>query len=205
MIAITLISLLLSSLSLRARAEDHQILVGGAIAIFEPNNVTVVEGDTVTFTFINGTHSVLQSNFVFPCEFINEAEPASNGFNSGARPANNGTSVTNLTVQITGKMGWANTTTWFYDGADKSCGWDDTAAGGFNLREDSNETLAGYLRNAARLFGQEAEDQTRTTSQTRTARPSTTFSPDSGALGLITSEFSFPIALVVTAILVTFV
>ncbi|KAG8825271.1 hypothetical protein FRC19_011765 [Serendipita sp. 401] len=114
MIAITLISLLLSSLSLRARAEDHQILVGGAIAIFEPNNVTVVEGDTVTFTFINGTHSVLQSNFVFPCEFINEAEPASNGFNSGARPANNGTSVTNLTVQITGKMGWANTTTFVY-------------------------------------------------------------------------------------------
>ncbi|KAG8761563.1 hypothetical protein FRC14_002750 [Serendipita sp. 396] len=152
MIAITLISLLLSSLSLRARAEDHQILVGGAIAIFEPNNVTVVEGDTVTFTFINGTHSVLQSNFVFPCEFINEAEPTSNGFNSGARPANNGTSVTNLTVQITGKMGWANTTTWFYDGADKSCGWDDTAAGGFNLREDSNETLAGYLRNGKHRY-----------------------------------------------------
>jgi hypothetical protein len=33
---------------------------------------------------------------------------------------------------------------WFYDASPHACGWDETAVGGVNLREDSNETLAGF-------------------------------------------------------------
>jgi len=33
---------------------------------------------------------------------------------------------------------------WFYDASPHACGWDNTAVGGINLREDSNETLAGF-------------------------------------------------------------
>jgi hypothetical protein len=43
-------------------AADYQIVVGREDAVFTPNNVTAVEGDTVTFTFVNGTHAVLQSS-----------------------------------------------------------------------------------------------------------------------------------------------
>lgn len=52
-------------------------------------------------------------------------------------------------------------------------GWDDTAIGGINLREDSNETIAGYQRNAARLFGEESQNVTNTATTTG-PRPSFT-------------------------------
>ncbi|CCA69454.1 hypothetical protein PIIN_03354 [Serendipita indica DSM 11827] len=197
-------STLVLSLSsvLLASAADYQIFVGGPDGIFIPNNVTVNTSDTVTFTFVNGSHSVMQSNFVFPCQFINNNEPGVNGFNSGIRPANNGTSITNFTVTITPEM--MNGTTWFYDGSDHSCGWDDTAAGGFNLREESNETLAGYLRNAARLFGEEAQEANQTMSSTRTARPTSTSTvSDSGALRSLTVQLSLSAALVAAALAVT--
>ncbi|PVG02008.1 hypothetical protein CPB86DRAFT_772998 [Serendipita vermifera] len=183
-------------------AADYQILVGGPDAIFVPNNVTVEEGDIVTFTFINGSHSAIQSNFVFPCQPINQNEPTVNGFNSGIRPANNGTSITNLTVPITAEM--VNVTIWFYDGAEHQCGWDETAIGGFNLREESNETLAGYQRNAARLFGEEAQNENMTTStRTRTTSRPTATDTSSGSAKEIASYLTIPGVLALIALSAT--
>jgi len=184
-------------------ATEYQVLVGGPDAVFVPNNITAVENDTVTFTFINGSHSVVESNFVFPCEFINDNEPGVNGFNSGIRPANNGTSITNLTVAVTKEM--ANHTIWWYDGSDHECGWDETAIGGINLNETSDETLAGYQRNAARLFGSDMQNDTDspTTTRTHTSQPTAT-DFDNGAYQLITSKLAIPVALVVVALTATF-
>ncbi|OCB87689.1 hypothetical protein A7U60_g5215 [Sanghuangporus baumii] len=59
-----------------------QIMVGSSGSnpfMFTPANVTVAEGDIVTFTFsgVPGNHSVTQSSFTAPCD------PLGNGFDSG--------------------------------------------------------------------------------------------------------------------------
>ncbi|KIM33921.1 hypothetical protein M408DRAFT_325486 [Serendipita vermifera MAFF 305830] len=187
-------------------AADYQVIVGGPDGVFVPNGVMAEENDTVTFTFVNGTHSVIQSNFVFPCEAINVHEPTANGFNSGPRPTNNGTAITNLTVPVTRAM--LNVTTWWYDGSEHQCGWDETAVGGINLREESNETLAGYQRNAARLFGEESLNPPATSTTTRrssTAGPSATGGGGSNGAtyGIVANQMAMPAAFLVAALSVT--
>lgn len=81
-----------------------------------------------------------------------------------------------------------------------------TAIGGFNLREESNETLAGYQvilalhpfkavahcmsvfqRNAARLFGEEAQE---TLTSTRSTRPSSTNTSNSNAYRVLADRMT---------------
>ncbi|KAI0338335.1 hypothetical protein BDW22DRAFT_1362933 [Trametopsis cervina] len=113
--------------------------------IFQPQQVTATAGDVVVFTFENGTHTATQADFAAPCIPLSFHNSSVNGFNSGERPANNGTTVTTLEVPITD-----NTTTfWFYD--NDSCG--DGGVGGININQTSTETLDGFVRNAERLNG----------------------------------------------------
>jgi hypothetical protein len=107
----------------------------------------------------NGTHSATQSTFASPCIPAHDANVTINGFDSGMRPAGNGTAITSLPVPITPQI--ANTTIWFYDRA--ACG--GGAVGVINANDSSLQTLAGFQRNAMRLNG---------TATTSSAHPSAT-------------------------------
>lgn len=60
---------------------DHQVTVGGTgILAYNPNQVTAVPGDTVTFTFMQKNHTATQSTLQNPCQAV------PNGFDSGFVP-----------------------------------------------------------------------------------------------------------------------
>jgi len=63
-----------------ARGADHQVIVGGGPLQFNPNQVTAVPGDTVSFTFKQANHTATQSTLQNPCQ------QASGGFDSGFIP-----------------------------------------------------------------------------------------------------------------------
>ncbi|KAI0691110.1 hypothetical protein BC835DRAFT_132598 [Cytidiella melzeri] len=136
-----------------------------ALQIFQPQAVTAAIGDVVVFNFTNGTYSAIQSDFAAPCIPINQFNNSINGFDSGARPANNGTTITTLEVPIT-----TNDTIWFYDAVDCGSG----GVGAINQNASSTATLAGFIRNAERLNG---------TATVSSAAPSATGSSSSSSSG----------------------
>lgn len=86
-------------------------------------------------------------------------------------------------------------------------GWDDTAIGGINLREESNETLAGYQRNAERLFGEEAQNTTNSSTTTTGVRHTPTATPSDTGSAVSRREQGFTAlmgGLVVIALSATF-
>ncbi|EIW54396.1 uncharacterized protein TRAVEDRAFT_31350 [Trametes versicolor FP-101664 SS1] len=142
---------LVAALSAVVAASAKQIVItvganttANASTIFSPAEVTAVIGDTVLFNFTQGNHSATQSTFASPCIPAHDTNSTINGFNSGLRPTNNGTAITNLPVTIT-----TNDTIWFYDIATCALG----GVGGINVNESSTETLDGFIRNAIRLNG----------------------------------------------------
>lgn len=63
------------------KGADHQVTVGGTgILQFNPNQVTAVVGDTVSFTFKQKNHTATQSTLQNPCQ------QAPGGFDSGFIP-----------------------------------------------------------------------------------------------------------------------
>ncbi|KAI0663949.1 hypothetical protein C8Q70DRAFT_1041757 [Cubamyces menziesii] len=112
--------------------------------VFKPAEVQADIGDVVFFNFTQGNHSAIQSTFASPCIPAHDTNITINGFNSGFRPAGNGTAITNLPVTIS-----TNDTIWFYDAATCAIG----GVGGININDSSTETLAGFQRNAIRLNG----------------------------------------------------
>ena len=60
-----------------------------------------------------------------------------NGFNTGPRPANNGTSITTFELTITDNT----TTIWFFENSTCAQG----GVGGININDSSTETLAGFV------------------------------------------------------------
>jgi len=64
-----------------AKGADHPVVVGGVgILQFNPNQVTAVPGDTVTFTFQQENHTATQSTLQNPCQQVQA------GFDSGFIP-----------------------------------------------------------------------------------------------------------------------
>ncbi|KAI9507978.1 hypothetical protein F5148DRAFT_1376154 [Russula earlei] len=177
------------------------ITVGGnttdnGTTTFVPQSVDAVLGDVVLFNFTNGNHTATESTFAAPCIPAHETDPTINGFDSGFRYTQPGTSGTILTVPIINEN--ANHTFWFYDY--NTCG--SGGVGVINDNESSTETLAGFTlvafftfctlgispvtgkhlrilpffqRNAIRLNGTTSSDNTSTsipTSSPATSSPS---------------------------------
>lgn len=67
-----------------ALAKDIAVQVGNKGNNFDPTSVTGSKGDTVTFSFIGGDHSVAQSSFDKPCHPI--ANAIYSGFIPGGSP-----------------------------------------------------------------------------------------------------------------------
>lgn len=176
-------------------AEDIYILVGApnSTNVYEPNSVAAEIGDVIIFQFLGGNHSATQSTFYAPCKPSHQSDPTINGFDSGMRYTPSNQSITTLVVPIGPEH--INITTWFYDAAPGACGWDESAVGGINLREGSNETIAGYNRNAFRLFGDEAFETT--SSRTRTVGPMSTQNSDNSgaAYRAIANQLVVPLSL----------
>jgi len=133
-----------------ANAEVFTILVGAnktanASQIFQPAELHAQGGDFVVFNFTNGTYEVAQSEFDAPCVPLHDHNVTLNGFDTGPRPANNGTSQTVFNLSITDNT----TTIWFFDPSTCAQG----GVGGININDSSTETLAGFIRNAIRLNG----------------------------------------------------
>ncbi|KAF8520156.1 Cupredoxin [Hysterangium stoloniferum] len=63
-------------------AVDHPVIVGGpgGVVAYNPPQVSVQIGDTVTFTFQQKNHTITQSSFANPCS------PLEGGFDSGFQP-----------------------------------------------------------------------------------------------------------------------
>ena len=85
---------------------------------------------------MNGPYDVVQSDFGSPCVPISVSVPGFNGFNSGPRPAANGSTPTSLNYTIQDN----STAIWFYD--DSTCG--EGGVGGININDSSTETLLGF-------------------------------------------------------------
>jgi plastocyanin len=169
-----------------------------ATQVFQPAEVTAKVGDTVWFNFTQGNHSAIQSTFAAPCIPAHDFDITLNGFNSGVRPAGNGTAVTNLPVPITPDL--ANKTLWFFDNA--TCG--GGGVGGINVNESSYETLLGFQRNAIRLNGTAAAKASLSSSGTKPTGTNTgsgssqtgSGDSDSGASALSVSALAaLPLAL----------
>ncbi|KAF8518432.1 hypothetical protein BU17DRAFT_91050 [Hysterangium stoloniferum] len=115
--------------------------------VFDPQRVDAFSGDVVVFRFINGTNSVVQSDFASPCIPISQTNSSINGFNSGLRPP---TAIsTELSVTIDGSNN--ATAMWFFDSVNGTCG--AGAVGVINSNETSQENLPAFIRNAMRLNG----------------------------------------------------
>nr|GAT44431.1 predicted protein [Mycena chlorophos] len=121
--------------------------------VFTPQVVNASLGETVMFNFTQGNHSATQSEFATPCIPAHETNISVNGFDSGIRPAGNGTAITQLIVIMNPDI--VNTTLWFYDV--NTCG-----IGGVGVINPGNvsatlQTIDGFTRNAERLNGTGAE------------------------------------------------
>ncbi|KAJ3572500.1 hypothetical protein NP233_g3053 [Leucocoprinus birnbaumii] len=83
---------------------DHQVVVGGPNGqyTFQPSSLKADVGDTVTFQFRQGNHTVTQSSFPRPCEALSKTSNSGEvGFDSGFMPvANDSASFPSYTIHI---------------------------------------------------------------------------------------------------------
>jgi hypothetical protein len=137
-----------------AAAEVIVVTVGGnGPTIFVPQRVVAALGDVVMFNckvfscpyhdlistaVTNGNHTATESTFSDPCIPAHETDVTINGFNSGFRNTETGTSDSILTVPIIPQNEYH--TFWFFDY--NTCG--EGGVGVINNNESSSETLAGF-------------------------------------------------------------
>ncbi|KAH8087786.1 hypothetical protein BXZ70DRAFT_1011506 [Cristinia sonorae] len=159
-----------------ASAKNIIVTVGGnttdnATTVFDPAQVFAQPNDIVIFNFTQGNHTATQSSFANPCIFL-DFTTTQHGFDSGFRNAGNGSNVTIQSVPITPDL--VNKTLWFFDYNTCAQG----GVGGININDSSTETLEGFVRNAVRLNGTDADDNNSSTnsntSTTGAPRPSGT-------------------------------
>ncbi|KAJ7072666.1 hypothetical protein C8F01DRAFT_1104868 [Mycena amicta] len=144
-----------SSTSLSPAQITHFVTVANNLtatngsAVFTPPVVNASLGETVIFNFTNGTHSATQSTFANPCVPAHDTNVTINGFDTGLRPANNGSSVTDYRIIMNPDI--ADQPLWFYD--QTTCG-----IGGVGVINVGNVTASwqpydAFVRNAIRLNG----------------------------------------------------
>lgn len=81
------------------------------------------------------------STFASPCQPAHDTNATINGFDSGFRPTENGTSGSILSVPIDDTN--VNTPFWFFDASPGACG--SGAVGVINSNESSLQTLDGFV------------------------------------------------------------
>ena len=99
-----LASAALATLATTVSAVMHQVTVGNRALEFTPSQLTAAVGDTVQFVFYPKNHTVTQSTFAAPCEFM------AGGSDSGFMPVAAGAATAptfTMTVGVT-------TPLWFY-------------------------------------------------------------------------------------------
>ncbi|KAF8504718.1 hypothetical protein F5888DRAFT_777745 [Russula emetica] len=126
-----------------AAAKEIVITVGGnttgnGLTTFVPQSVAADLGDIVKFIFTTGNHTATESTFDNPCIPAHETDVSINGFDSGFRNTEPGTSGSFLTVPIIIQN--VDHTFWFYDY--NTCG--EGGVGVINSNESSSQTLAGF-------------------------------------------------------------
>ncbi|KAF7319524.1 hypothetical protein HMN09_00291800 [Mycena chlorophos] len=147
--------------------------------VFTPQVVNASLGETVLFNFTQGNHSATQSEFATPCIPAHDTNITVNGFDSGIRPAGNGTAITQLVVIMNPDI--VNTTLWFYDV--NTCG-----IGGVGVINPGNvsatlQTIDGFTRNAERLNGTGASSSSAAPSSTGGSSGSSGTSSGGGSSG----------------------
>ncbi|PVF98797.1 hypothetical protein CPB86DRAFT_784438 [Serendipita vermifera] len=101
-------AVLLFSALYSVRAANIDVNVGPGLT-YTPDHVTAASGDTVTFHFLPGQHTVTQSSFENPCARL------SDGFDSGLRPGSSDGSDTYV-VNVTD-----TTPVWIYCATPAHC------------------------------------------------------------------------------------
>jgi plastocyanin len=93
----------------------HLVTVGNNSHAFSPNSITATPGDIISFSFWPGGHSVIHSEFGYPCVPFEDVHDGQGGFFSGTMNATSTYNpVWNLTVNDTSPI-------FFYCGAPGSC------------------------------------------------------------------------------------
>jgi len=155
--------LLLASM---AMATDHVVLVGSTGLTFSPDQINATVGDTVSFQFVKGNHSVAQSTFAKPCtpnggiwsgfEPVVAAAPAASSSSAAATSTGGGDSgygykmvkregseVPQFQITIN-----ATTPLWFYCAQAEHCQSGMVFA--VNVNNTSGKTLDAYKAAAAK-------------------------------------------------------
>ncbi|KAI0070739.1 hypothetical protein K474DRAFT_1687327 [Panus rudis PR-1116 ss-1] len=177
-----------SALVATVSAKNVVVTVGhnttdNATTVFDPAQVFAKLNDIVVFNFTEGNHTVTQSTFAAPCVPAHDTDPTINGFDSSFRVTANGTAGTILTVPITPDL--ANKTIWFFDFNTCAQG----GVGGININDSSTETLDGFVRNAIRLNGTDANSDSNTSSAS-SSRASSSSRPTATGTSSDTSDAS---------------
>jgi len=164
-----------AAVSAQATGVDHQIVVGmNGTLTYTPANITAAMGDTVTFVFVAGNHTVTQSTFPMPCMYTQNATAGTEGFQSGFQPVSaNQSLVPSVTMMV-------NTTTpiWFYCQQGRHC--EEGMVGAINAVETSAKSYEAF-KAAAMAAGTGASSATGSASGSgMMAAPTQT--PASGAL-----------------------
>ncbi|KZO95723.1 hypothetical protein CALVIDRAFT_537707 [Calocera viscosa TUFC12733] len=122
-----------------ATGANHQIIVGmNGTVTYTPASITAAMGDTVTFVFVHGNHTVTQSTFATPCIYAQNATAGTAGFQSGFQPvAANQTLVPSVTMMV-------NTTApiWFYCQQGTHC--EQGMVGAINAVESSAKSYEAF-------------------------------------------------------------
>lgn len=120
-----------------AFAADHKVIVSTKTGdlLYNPNNLTAAEGDTVTFHFWPKNHSVVQASFDKPCQ------PMANGFYSGFVPTSDTSALASTTFTYTVKN--ASAPIWFYCSQGKHC--QNGMVGVINPPKSGAKTLEAFM------------------------------------------------------------
>ncbi|KAH9217513.1 hypothetical protein DL95DRAFT_386361 [Leptodontidium sp. 2 PMI_412] len=122
-------------------AATYTVLAGQNPA-FTPNSVTAKEGDTITFQFTSGNHTVTESTFEHPCVKLED------GIDSGYQPVVNSLNPSDFSFNVA-----QNTSQWFYSKQAGECGDGMT----FALNPNNEQTEVRFQLNAVAQNGTSTE------------------------------------------------
>ncbi|KAI0037535.1 hypothetical protein FA95DRAFT_1614116 [Auriscalpium vulgare] len=163
-------------------AKDIYVQVGGnttgdGTTVFNPQRVEAKLGDNVIFNFTQGNHTATQSTFQAPCESAHDFNISLNGFDSGFQIVQNGSAPKIQPVPILVEN--ENQTMWFFDW--NTCG--EGGVGVINNNESSDQTLAGFVRNAIRLNGTDSDNDTSSSSSSFSSSTGSSSAPSATSSG----------------------
>jgi len=125
-----------------ASAADHLVLVGDGGLVFNPTSVTAAVGDNVIFEFRAKNHTVTQSSFAQPCNFLQTANGP--GVDSGYQPVAAGaTSFPQWSITVDN----ATAPLWFYC-AQKNPASHCQAGMVFAINPTAEKSFDAFLANA---------------------------------------------------------